>query len=183
MRLDRLVLAASLGMLVTATTVYMLTPPPALHRSVTPGPEGSARADGATIDRAPKQDDVAELRREVERLRAILDAARPPDALPDASPTLDANTDASALVTSTAPPVNLPQQPLCAKSMPEEMFAYILSQVPRLRQLPPEQVEMMRRGSVECACIPGPSAAAHCEDWCAAKGFFRSRCSGKCECF
>jgi hypothetical protein len=184
--LGRLTLAAALGMALTGLTVYALTVPTGRPPVVAPGPspEASAPLKDAADDSTAERDDLAELQREVERLRALLDASIIADASLDASVSDDGGAEAS--VRAPAPPV-LPAPRSCSKPLPDRVVTALFAQVPALRELPPDKLaallENMRKGSPECDCSTDPFELTLCADWCRAKGLPTSRCVvGKCQC-
>jgi hypothetical protein len=187
MTLGRLALAAALGMVLTGVAVYALTAPTVRPPGIAPGPEASALLEDAPGDSTAERDDLAELQREIERLRALLDASATADPLLDASVSDGGSADASVSVRAPAPPV-LPASRFCTKPLPDQVIRALIAQVPAVRQLPPEKLDLLidvaRRGSPECACSLQPSELAICADWCRAKGFPLSRCVvSKCQCF
>jgi hypothetical protein len=182
----RLALGAALGMLLTGLAVYVLTAPTVRQPVVAPSPEASTPIQDAPGDSTAERDELAELEREIERLRALLDASTTADASQDASVSHDGGAETSVRVRAPAPPV-LPASPFCSRPLPDHVIRALFAQVPALREAPPEKlaamIELMRRGSPECTCSPNPSELAICADWCKAKGFPISRCVvGKCQC-
>lgn len=187
MKLSRLVLASALGMAVAGGIVHVMTTPE--PRQPVASSANNPPIDVLGPDAAPT---IAEIESEIARLLALLDASTradvPVDAVSEAEP-----TDEASVQLSSAPPRPLTAPPglagPCAKPLPPGFFEFFLSQFPQYRQLPPDQLELMRRaiveGSSRCSCFVGSAGDAACADWCRGKGLASGRCGaeGLCACF
>lgn len=188
-------LAAVVGMLLTGAIVYVATPPRTVE-----APAASGSTAPPALDAAAQRDELAELRREVERLHALLDAgeelaAAEGDAAPEAPE--DGADDAAPEAAEGDQPA--PVAPVARRAEPgvvvggclvpvsAEYFDRLVVAAPALRQLPPDRVEKVRRalleGSDQCTCTPDPASVTRCVEWCVAKGFVGGRCDReKCVC-
>ena len=59
----------------------------------------------------------------------------------------------------------------CKPAMPEDAFAWLLYTTPALRQLPPEQLALLKNASPTCACASDIVGQVACETWCRSQGF------------
>lgn len=181
----RLVLAAVVGMLLTGVIVYVATPPRTVE-----APAASGSTAPPALDAAAERDELAELRREVERLQALLDAgeelaaaeddAEPEGGADDAAPEPadDGQPGPVAPVARRAEPGAVVGG--CLKPVSAELFNRMVVEVAALRQLPPDRFEEVRRamleGSDRCTCTPDPAGVTRCVEWCVAKGFVSGGC-------
>ncbi len=194
MTLGKLALASALGMLVTGLAVYFLTSPPpappaALQLTAPSTPADAAPPDSSAERDAREAERLAEFEQEVEHLRALLDGSAPADASADAALPVDTSPDASPRPTPLAirSAVIASEVPGgCKKALSDEAFDRLLQQYPALRQLPPENLRIIKNASPECPCTPDTRGQVLCEDWCRSQGFvpLLSGCGAnhKCQC-
>jgi hypothetical protein len=187
MTTNRIILGAVLGMLVTGLAVYKLaapksgapsTPSPAIaaptETAALPAERPSENTAGPLDGGPPDPNKVAELEREVERLRELLDGGA----------ATDASAHGSSRDATPASKAHVPAgETICSRPMTASAWQGMLDTVPAIRQLPPDKQQLIRDGSPYCRCFANPQGQRACQDWCVIKGQRRGTCSnGYCAC-
>ena len=176
MTLSRLILGCTLGMLITGLSVYTLTSPPRREEASQTSPtssvpaEGSGETDGATASDPVEESDPPEggsmdvdaAAQEASDAGEVASDASTPDASAVDKPPRKPKTKTPAV----GPQPIDPNNHICHVPLSDQAFRVLWNNVPALRQLPPDQIKLMRYGTGRCPCGVGAAGNTKCASWC-----------------